>query len=313
MDQAKIIALLPVFNDWPALQELIGDLKKLLPDETNRLELLIVDDGSFETIPKQWQCAFPTTVITLNHNIGHQKAIAVGLSYIYHNIQCNKVLVMDADGDDQPEEAMKLLNASEKNPSKIIVGWRALRHENAFWKFLYGVYLFFFRVLTGQSVRFGNFSVLPFETLKHLVFKADVWLHFPGGIIKSKLPYLAVPTLKGKRYHGQSKMNLFSLFYHGVSALAAFIDVIAIRLLIASGVAIGFSLLGLLTILIIKLTTTLAIPGWASILGSSIIVIILISFLIALFLLFTFLSSQSYRKLIPAIHYKEFIEKEQKL
>jgi hypothetical protein len=220
---------------------------------------------------------------------------------------------MDADGDDQPADAVKLLDAAEKNPSKIIVGWRALRQENALRKFLYKTYLFFFGILTGQSVRFGNFSVLPFNAIKHLVFKADTWLHYPGGIIKSKFPYVSIPTEKGKRYHGQSKMSLLSLFYHGVSALAAFIDIIAIRLLVASGMAIGVSLLGLFTILIIKLTTDLAIPGWASILGSSIIMIILISFLIALFLLFTFLSSQSYRKLIPAIHYKEFIEKEQRL
>lgn len=303
------IILLPVFNDWQAFQRLADEFEKKFPDEVKKhLELLVVNDGSYECFPSGWQSSLHLSIINLTHNIGHQKAITIGLSYIYHHKKCNQILVMDSDGDDTPEEALNLLETAEKNPDKIIIGQRTVRQESIWRRFLYTMYLTMFKILTGQSIRFGNFCLLPFQWIKPLIYKGDTWLHLPGGIIKSKIEYISVPTRKGIRYHGKSKMSLMSLFYHGISALAAFIDIIAIRLLLLSGIAIAVSILGLLGVLLIKLTTNLAIPGWASLLGSLIIVIILISFLIALFLIFTFLSSQSSRKLIPAIHYKEFIE-----
>jgi glycosyltransferase involved in cell wall biosynthesis len=305
----KTIILLPVFNDWKALEQLLKDLEEKFSHvpELN-VHAVVVNDGSTEPFPSTINSSLPVSIINLTHNSGHQKAIAIGLSYIYHHIDFDKVLVMDADGDDVPEDAIKLLEASQVNPGKIIVGWRSERKEKGLKKFLYTLYLTLFRILAGEKIRFGNFCVLPRPAVKRLIYKGDIWLHLPGGIIKSKWPYLSVLTTKGNRYYGKSKMSFTSLFYHGIGAIAAFIDIIAIRLLIASGVAIGISILGLLAILIIKVSTDLAIPGWASLLTSSIIVIILISFLIALFLVFTFLTSQSYRKFIPGLHYNEFIE-----
>jgi polyisoprenyl-phosphate glycosyltransferase len=205
-------------------------------------------------------------------------------------------------------DAVSLLGKAIADPNKIVVGWRAKRNDNPLRTFFYSIYLLMFRLLTGKQIRFGNFCVLPSFAVKRLIYKGDVWLHLPGSIIKSRIPYETVHTSKGSRYHHESKMNFTSLLFHGMGALAAFIDIIAIRLLIASAVAIVVSFLCLVAIFIIKTATSLGIPGWASLLGSTVIVIILLSFLIALFLIFTFLMSQSYRKFIPALHYKEFID-----
>ena len=309
LTQGKTVILLPVFNDWKALQNLLKELKKSLNEYgLTDFELLIINDGSVEEKPEYLYIDIKTTIANLTHNLGHQKAIAVGLSYVYHNMSCERVLVMDADGDDRPEDAVTLLQYSSNNKDQVVVGGRTSRKEGITRQFFYALYIVIFRLLTGKSVRFGNFSLIPSKHVNRLISKGDIWLHLPGGIIKSKLSYSIVPTKKGTRYTGSSKMSFTSLVYHGIGALAVFIDIIAIRLLIASCLAIGISLLGLIAIFIIKFSTNLAIPGWASTLGSSIVIIILVSFLIGLFLIFSFLMSQSYRRFIPAIHYNEFIE-----
>lgn len=305
----KIVLLFPVFNDWQALEQLLGELHVTLKQHNTTLyEVLIVNDGSIDTKPAGFQSALPVHFVNLTHNVGHQKALAIGLSYIYHQLPCQRVLIMDADGDDRPADALSLLEAAETNPDRIVVGWRTKRNDSLSRSIFYSIYLMLFRLLTGKKIRFGNFCVLPFHAVKRLIYKGDVWLHLPGAIIKSRIPYQTVHTSKGIRYHHVSKMNFTMLLFHGMGALSAFIDIIAIRLLIASGIAIGISFLCLVGILIIKTATNLGIPGWASLLGSTVIVIILLSFLIALFLIFTFLMSQSYRKFIPALHYKEFID-----
>ena len=93
---------------------------------------------------------------------------------------------------------------------------------------------------------------------------------------------------------------------HGLGAIAVFIETIATRLLIFSLILIGVSLLAILVLVGVKAFTDLAIPGWTSTVISAMLVILLQSFLLSLFTIFLYLSSQSQRKFIPAHHYKDY-------
>ena len=101
-------------------------------------------------------------------------------------------------------------------------------------------------------------------------------------------------------------MNFTSLLLHGLGAIAVFIDVIATRLLIFSMGMISIALLAILIITFIRVFTDLAIPGWASTVVSSLLIVLLQSFLLSLFTIFLYLSSQSQRKFIPAYHYQDY-------
>ena len=308
MNPPVTVILFPVYNDWKELEHLITALPGALTVIPEKFELLIINDGSTETAFDTSGLPYPASIVHLRYNLGHQKAIAIGLSYLHTAMKFQKVLVMDADGDDRPEDAARLLAEAVRSPSSIIVGRRSRRNEKGMKRLLYFTYLRGFKLLTGKSIRSGNFCVIPCRGVKELIFKGDIWLHLAGGIVKSKLPVRSINTSKGHRYHGVSKMNFGALVYHGMAALATFIDVIAVRLLVGSILAIVVSVLALIGIFIIKTSTDLGIPGWASTLGGTVVVIILISFLIALFLIFSFLSSQSYQKLIPGIHFEDFID-----
>ncbi len=303
----QIIILTPVYNDGESLDILLNELAVSLKMFANtNFCVLVIDDGSTDKLEIKVPATFSLQVLHLQRNIGHQKAIAVGLAYIKENLPCNKVLVMDSDGEDKPEDVAALLHHSTSNYDKIIFALRKSRQEGTGFRFFYRLYKFAFRILTGKSIAFGNFLLIPKPLLDKAVYYSEIWNHIAGGIIKTGLPYTSIATNRGKRYVGQSKMNFNSLLIHGLGAIAVFIEVIASRLLIFSLTLIGISLVVILAVVGIKSFTDLAIPGWTSTVVSAMLIILLQSFLLSLFTIFLYLSSQSQRKFIPAKHYKDY-------
>lgn len=299
--------LIPLYNDAESLNTLLTELGVALSKLTDhRFSVLIVDDGSSEAIHLQNAALFPTEILRLQRNIGHQKAIAIGLAWLKENKTCDNVLVLDSDGEDRPEDAVALLNALPGNSGKIIFAQRKSRQEGNRFRLFYKLYKLFFRILTGQRIAFGNFMVMPKPVLDKAVFYSEIWSHIAGGLLKAGLPYTAIETHRGKRYAGKSKMNFTSLLLHGLGAIAVFMEVIATRLLIFSLLLIGLSLTAILVLVGIKTFSDYAIPGWTSTVVSAMLIVLLQSFLLSLFTIFLYLSSQSQRKFIPAHHYKDY-------
>jgi glycosyltransferase involved in cell wall biosynthesis len=304
--QQNITILIPVFNDGSSLNRLLAELTVTLKDlGSYTISILVVNDGSSEALSVT-DPAFPLQVLHLNRNIGHQKAIAVGLAYIREHIITDKVLVMDSDGEDRPGDVATLIRASEQQPGSIIFAGRKSRQEGLFFRFFYRLYKIAFHLLTGKRITFGNFMIMPAKQLEKLVFYSEIWSHIAGGILKSGLSYESVTTHRGKRYEGRSKMSFTALFLHGLGAIAVFIEVIAARLLLFSLLLIGISLMAILALLAIRAFTDLAIPGWTSTVVSAMLIVLLQSFLLSLFTIFLYLSAQSQRKFIPAKHYGDY-------
>jgi len=305
--EEHVVILTPVFNDGESLGILLNELAVSLTELVDtKFSVVVVDDGSTDKLENKVPSLFSLQVLHLQRNIGHQKAIAVGLAYIKESLPCDKVLVMDSDGEDKPEDCVALLRHSISNSDKIIFAQRQSRQEGKGFRFFYRLYKFAFRILTGKSIAFGNFLLMPKPLLDKAVYYSEIWNHIAGGIIKTGLPYTSIATNRGKRYAGQSKMNFHSLLIHGLGAIAVFIEVIASRLLIFSLTLIGISLVAILAVVGIKSFTDLAIPGWTSTVVSAMLIILLQSFLLSLFTIFLYLSSQSQRKFIPAKHYKDY-------
>jgi len=161
--------------------------------------------------------------------------------------------------------------------------------------------------MTAQKINFGNFCVIPFERVNNLVYVSDIWNHFSGGVIRSRIPYSSIPLDRGTRYFGSSKMNFFSLVIHGLSAIAVYTDILAVRILVSTFFLIAFSITGIFIVSAIRFFTPLAIPGWASFVVLSFLILIFQAFLISLLLLFNVLNYRTQRHFIPALEYKNFI------
>ena len=307
----NFVIIIPQFNDWEALNLLIQKINADVdPTILAKTTLLIVDDCSSK---RQVNPFAPfrgkeIKLLKLYRNLGHQKAIAIGLSHVAEHMPADKVIVMDADGEDAPSDINHLVARSLQEPDKIIFAERNKRTENFLFRFFYVIYKLVFKLLTGKVITFGNFSLIPQSRLQNLVRVSEIWNNYPGGIIKSRIPYDSVLTNRATRLAGESKMNFVSLVLHGLSAISVMVDTTAVRILIFSIMMSGLAIAFIFVILFLKLIGN-ATPGWASTLGSTLMILMLQSFLISLFLVFMVLQYRSQQHFIPAVHYRDFVEK----
>lgn len=308
-----LLILTPIYNDWDCFSQLLSDIERKV-EEADRISIIGINDCSITPQPElpigdiQPNRIKSIELINLACNIGHQRAIAVGLASVSKSLQSDAIAVIDCDGEDRPEDLNTLIQEWKKNPQFITVAQRSKRGEGILFRILYFIYRLVFRITTGVSISFGNFSVSSLESIQQLIIMPDIWNHFAASILKSKIPLNYVPTQRGKRYFGKSRMNMIDLLRHGFSAISVFIEFACVRMVVFSAVMSMCSLLGAMVIIYIRIFTDLAIPGWASYLMISFIIIFLQSLLISMIAVLLALHNRSNIQLyINQLHADSFI------
>jgi polyisoprenyl-phosphate glycosyltransferase len=305
---------MPLRDDWPSAAELIRRLDKAISSYACNIEIVLVDDGSIQRYDSDdFQSNFSVVrairILPLRRNLGHQRAIAIGLAHIQKTISCEAVLVMDADGEDTPEGVVELLRAySDTHGEKAIFAERSRRSESLMFRSFYQLYRFLHRGLTGISVRVGNFSILPSKDLNTLVVMSELWNHYAATVFRSKLPLTMIPIPRGTRIAGTSRMNFVALVSHGLSAISVFGDIVGVRLLIGSLAGSLLAGFGIVLIAIIRLSTNLAIPGWATYATGTLVIIIIQLVTIATSFTFFMLSNRTNLGFVPFRDYSLFVE-----
>ncbi len=312
--QEDFVILTPVFNDWQSLNLLLRELDDVLQRAKLAARVLVVDDASsmpFESLRPDTQAFVAITsisILELKRNFGHQRAIALGLAYVAANIDCRAIIVMDADGEDDPQDVPRLIEkCAEAGDDRLIFARRAKRNESLLFKSFYVLYKWLYKLLTGHSIRVGNFSIVPRRVLHRLVCVSEIWNHYAVGVMKAKIPMAEIKVNRGRRLAGQSRMNFVSLVIHGLSAISVYGDVIGVRLLISMLALMFLAVTGIGVAVFVRLTTTLAIPGWATYLTASLMVIALQALILSLFFIFTILSSRNNSSFLPARDYLPFV------
>jgi polyisoprenyl-phosphate glycosyltransferase len=213
----KIIIVIPAFNEQESLNQLLGELNVSLREfSESGFSVVVVNDGSIEKLSINRHEFLPVSILNLHRNIGHQKAIAIGLAYVKEKVPCDKILIMDGDGEDRPEDVLSLLRESRQFPDKIIFALRRSRQEGSGFKFFYSLYKFAFRIFTGKKIAFGNFLLMPKPLLDKAVYYSEIWNHLAGGLLKAGLPYRAVMTDGNQVIYqpGHSRLDIYSSFGH---------------------------------------------------------------------------------------------------
>ncbi|WP_461039942.1 glycosyltransferase [Spirosoma harenae] len=307
--------VIPLFNDWKALSLLLERIRAVCPPSlVDRIAFLIVDDcslTSYEHLPTG--IGQSLSIMRLFQNVGHQKAIALGLSYLASLPVKYPVIVMDSDGEDKPEDIPMLLEKGIAQVNKVIFARRSRRHEGVIFRISYQIYKAVFKLLTGKVIAFGNFSFIPPAQLVRLVHVSAIWNNYPGGVIRSRLPYTDIPLERGKRLEGESKMNFVSLVLHGLSTVSVLMDTMAVRLVLFCVFITLVSLFGIGVVVALTLLNNTAIPGWVSYLVVSFLIVILQAFLISFLLVFIVLSYRTQMQFIPARQFQDFVENIEKV
>jgi polyisoprenyl-phosphate glycosyltransferase len=305
----------PVLDDWASFAALIGEISNEFTGWDVRFQVCAIDDGSVNAVDLHSIVLPPDTciaqieVVHLALNLGHQRAIAVGLCEIVDSEEIDAAIVMDCDGEDRPIEIGALLAVASEYPGQIVLAQRTKRSERLRFRLGYFLYKLLFRIMTGRTINFGNFSLLPMPAIRRLVHMPELWNHLAASVIRSRFPYRTVPTVRGNRYQGKSSMNLVSLIVHGLSAMSVHIDLIFVRVLLGLSPIALLSTVGIAAVTAIRLFTNLATPGWATTVTGDLLIILFQIFVIVMAVSLMMLAGRSNRPIIPISEYDHYIAK----
>lgn len=226
--------LIPVFNDWESLLNLLNNINALKINNIAYLKILIIDDCSTEILDKNIEFESFTDVEVIKNlkNIGHGKSIAYGINYLSKKNDFDYLIVMDGDGEDRPEEVKELILKSFDLPSLTITANRIKRSESAFFKLSYHLHKILTLVLTGHSIKFGNFMCIPKQDLNLIVSNKNLFVSFSGTVSKFIKNKTYIPSIRGVRYHGPTKMTFLKLIRHSLLIVSVFKIEVASRLLV---------------------------------------------------------------------------------
>jgi polyisoprenyl-phosphate glycosyltransferase len=269
----RLVILMPVYEDRLSASQL---LKATASTLSVTPYVIVVEDGSvrepFEASAIA-QMGLGGEVIYLARNLGHQRAIAIGLMYIAANLDADTVVVMDSDGEDRPESIRSLIDELQRGDLDAVVARRGKRSQSLKFRLLYPLYRFAFYLLTGRTIRFGNFVALSSRSVRRLASMQELWVHFASSLMVSRLRIGTVETDRGTRYAGKSQMNFVSLCLHGLRSMMVFAEDVLVRVGLVC-ICLVLLVLILLVAITVKKFTGAAIPGWFSV-GSGILVSLL--------------------------------------
>jgi hypothetical protein len=260
-----LIVVTPVYEDVEASSRLFMELAAQF---SGRIFVVAVDDGSVKNpldIDSLQRAGLEGVILKLRRNVGHQRAIAIGLGYVSERIESHqRVVVMDSDGEDLPATIPELLHGLEQEQVDVVVAQRKSRVETLKFKLFYAIYKRFFSLMTGRAISFGNFMGLKANAVRRLVAMQELPIHVAGTVLASKLRTTARLIDRGPRYAGQSKMNFVGLVLHGFKGLMVFAEDVLVRVGILCGLIASFSMVGITAAIILKLLG-FSTPGWFSV------------------------------------------------
>jgi len=221
----KIIILVPIYNDWQSASKLIEEINSNIVGLECQFSVIIVNDASSDQQSinsLNIENLQSIKVINMKENRGHARCIASGLKYIFEKEEFDYVIPMDGDGEDRPVEIKNFVEYLKYTSDKPIVGERVKRSESLLFKFCYSVHKILTFAFTGQSIKFGNYTCLPKSTVEKMINDKATWSSFSGALTKLEKERSTVPSIRGSRYFGPSKMSFKNLIIHSLAIISVF-------------------------------------------------------------------------------------------
>src|SRR5690606_8053167 len=108
--------------------------------------------------------------------------------HIVRDREFDALIVMDADGEDRPQDLPRLIAGYNEQTDHIIVADRNRRSEGIIFRLFYMIYKQLFAFLTGVNINFGNYCLIPRVYIDSLIHDPNLWNHLAATIRRSKIP-----------------------------------------------------------------------------------------------------------------------------
>ena len=212
----KIKILIPVYNDWQSASKLLDEIDNNISDLDHEISVIIVNDASThdrQDEQRDFKNLHSIKILNMKINEGH----------------ADYVIPMDGDGEDRPEEIKEFINQIDNSNNNPIVGERVKRSEKLIFKICYQLHKLITLTFTGKSIKFGNYTCLPKSTVEKMIKEKATWNSFSGSLKKIENNLLPIPSTRGSRYFGPSKMSFINLIKHSLSIMSVFRKTFLIR------------------------------------------------------------------------------------
>ena len=228
----KIKILIPVYNDWQSVFKLLENINTEVSTLDSEFSVIIVNDASTESrldFSIDLGNLKSIQVLNMKENRGHARCNAAGLKHINEKEEFDYVIPMDGDGEDRPKELSLLIKRIKDYPDAVVTANRVKRSEGFIFKFCYLVHKYLTLVFTGQTIKYGNYTCLPKSAVNAMVNEPATWSSFSGSLAKIAKDRKTIPSERGTRYFGPSKMSFINLLKHSLSIIAVFKTTLLIR------------------------------------------------------------------------------------
>ena len=228
----KIKILIPIYNDWKSVFKLLEKINFEVSEMEDDFSIIIINDASTEEKPEfliNLENLKSIQIIYMKENRGHTRCNAAALKYINKEDDFDYAIIMDGDGEDRPEELKLIISKMKDYPNKVITANRIKRSEGFLFKFCYFIHKCLTFVFGGQLIKFGNYTCLPKTSVNKMVYEAATWSSFSGSLAKTIRDRKSIPSIRGIRYFGPSKMSFINLLKHSLSIIAVFKITLLIR------------------------------------------------------------------------------------
>ena len=228
----KIKLLIPVYNDWQSVIKLLEIINSEVSGLSHEFSVIIVNDNSTENkseMPINLDNLNSIKIINMKNNQGHARCIATGLKHILEKEKFDYVIPMDGDGEDRPDEIKQFVDNLNYSPDMSIVGERIKRSEGLIFKFCYSIHKLITFTFTGETIKYGNYSCLPKSIIEKMINEKATWSSFSGSLAKVAKDRVGIPSVRGTRYFGPSKMSFKNLIIHSLAIISVFKKKVLVR------------------------------------------------------------------------------------
>jgi hypothetical protein len=229
---SKIKILIPVYNDWQSVFKLLENINSQISKLNDEFSVIIVNDASTESrseFSADLNNLNSIQIMNMKENKGHARCNAAGLKHINEKEDFDYIIPMDGDGEDRPEELGLLIEKIKDYPDTVVTADRVKRSEGFIFKFCYLAHKYLVFIFTGQTIKYGNYTCLPKSAVNVMVNEPATWSSFSGSLAKIVKDRKSIPSERGTRYFGPSKMNFINLLKHSLSIIAVFKTTLLIR------------------------------------------------------------------------------------
>lgn len=262
--------VVPCYNEEGNIEKFYEDVETVFSGKGIQYEYVFINDGSTDSTKETLKKLFDSkpysniTVVNFSRNFGKESGIYAGLKHAGGDYIC----VIDADLQQRPETALKMLQHLAENPQcDCVCAYQSQRRENKAISAIKSVYYKSINALAETEFRNGASDFRMFKSkVKDAVMSLGEYHRFSKGLfswVGFNVHYMEYEAQE--RNSGNTKWSLRSLIKYGISGILAF-STAPLKLSIYIGtLATLFSVIYTVVTLIRKITSDILVDGFTQI------------------------------------------------